>query len=100
MPHDGSFDFRANTLLNDQDLVQIPSTSMANMGSAVLLTSVTTQEHRREELFPMVIVSQDVVCIENPTEVWNIGGSYDVDETGSLVPFHAEGETLFTEHFQ
>lgn len=72
-----------------------------NIGSAVLLTSVTTQEPRaREDLFPMVIVSQDVVCVENPSETWNIGGSYDVDETGSLVPFHAEGETLFTEHFQ
>lgn len=87
-----------------QDAIPTSTASNSNIGSAVLLTSVTTQdssEHKmQDELFPMLIVSKDVVCIENPSESWNIGGSYDVEESGSLVPFHSEGETLFHEHFQ
>lgn len=77
-------------------------TSNNNVGPAVLLTSVTTQdssEHKiHDELFP--IVSKNVVCIENPSVSWNIGGNYDVEESSSLVPFHAEGETLLHENFQ
>ncbi|XP_031351620.1 zinc finger protein 624 [Photinus pyralis] len=97
---------REEALSQFQDSIQPVSSrpTNSNVGSTILLTSVTTQdssEHKiQEELFPMLIVSKDVVCIENPSEAWNIGGSYDVEESGSLVPFHSVGESLFNEHFQ
>ncbi|KAK5644831.1 hypothetical protein RI129_006131 [Pyrocoelia pectoralis] len=97
---------REEGLSQFQDTIQPVASQPTNnnIGSTILLTSVTTQdssEHKiQEELFPMLIVSKDVVCIENPSEAWNIGGSYDVEESGSLVPFHSVGESLFNEHFQ
>ncbi|KAK4875516.1 hypothetical protein RN001_011938 [Aquatica leii] len=95
---------RDEALSQFQDSIQQSGTGSSNIGSTLLLTSVTTQdssEHKiQDELFPMLIVSKDVICIENPSESWNIGGSYDVEESGSLVPFHSEGESLFHEHFQ
>ncbi|KAF5278380.1 hypothetical protein FQA39_LY05869 [Lamprigera yunnana] len=96
---------RDEPLSQFQDTIPTTSGSTNNgMGSTILLTSVTTQDSTepkiQDELFPMLIVSKDVICIENPSESWNIGGSYDVEESGSLVPFHSEGDSLFHEHFQ
>ncbi|KAF5307075.1 hypothetical protein FQR65_LT07134 [Abscondita terminalis] len=90
-----------NMLKGDETLSQSVAVSV---GSTTLLTSLTTQDVSenkiQDELFPMLVVSKDVICIENPSEAWNIGGNYDVEESGSLVPFHSEGESLFHEHFQ
>lgn len=54
----------------------------------------------QDELFPMYIISKDVVCAENQTDTWNMVGSYDVEESGTLVPFDSDEDKLFSEHFQ
>lgn len=68
--------------------------------STVLLTSVSKQDNRpQEELFPMFVIAKDeVVEMGSSTEAWNMVGSYDV-ESGVLIPFQTDEESLFEEHF-
>lgn len=80
--------------------------------SAALFTSsvntsvsgtVPVENKGQDELFPLYIVSSKdaaTVCVENQTDTWNMVGSYDVEETGTLVPFDSDDEKLFGEHFQ
>ncbi|KAI4461781.1 zinc finger protein [Holotrichia oblita] len=62
--------------------------------------SVSVENKGQDELFPLYIVSKDGVCVENQGDTWNMVGSYDVEESGTLVPFDSDDEKLFGEHFQ
>ncbi|KRT78394.1 zinc finger protein, partial [Oryctes borbonicus] len=95
----------------NEDAVVIPLTTMQNhsTNSTELFTSsvntstsgsVQAESKGQDELFPLYIVSKDVVCVENQTDTWNMVGSYDVEESGTLVPFDSDDEKLFGEHFQ
>lgn len=73
----------------------VGSTSTTSSGS------IAAAENKcQDELFPMYVVSKDAVCAEeNQTDAWNMVGSYDVGESGTLVPFDSDDEKLFGEHF-
>lgn len=68
--------------------------------STILLTSVSKQDARnQEELFPMFVIAKDeVVEMSSSSDAWNMVGSYDV-ESGVLIPFQTDEESLFEEHF-
>lgn len=55
------------------------------------------------ELLSMVVVSnsrEDVVYVPSSgTDTWTMEGLYDVEESGTLVPFHSEDGSLLAEHF-
>lgn len=72
----------------------------ATAPSTILLTSVSKQDTRnQEELFPMFVITKDeVVEMSSSSDAWNMVGSYDV-ESGVLIPFQADEESLFEEHF-
>ncbi|KAH0810320.1 hypothetical protein GEV33_012471 [Tenebrio molitor] len=66
---------------------------------AASTTKDTIEEGSPDEIFPMFIVSKDeTVPIDNMTETWNVVGSYDVEESGALVPFNSDN-VLFQGHF-
>ncbi|RZC34116.1 zinc finger protein 407-like, partial [Asbolus verrucosus] len=59
----------------------------------------TNEEGNTDEIFPMFIVSKDeTISADNLTETWNVVGSYDVEESGALVPFNSDN-VLFQGHF-
>lgn len=76
------------------------TTAEATGSSPVLLTSVSKQDTRhQEELFPMYVIAKDeVIEMDDSSNAWNMVGSYDV-ESGVLIPFENDEETLFEEHF-
>lgn len=84
--------------------MQTHATSSAQLFTSSVTTStsgsVPAENKGQDELFPMYIVSKDVVCVENQADTWNMVGSYDVEESGTLVPFDSDDEKLFSEHFQ
>lgn len=60
---------------------------------------VACQDGPPEEILPMHIVSKvQNATTENLTETWNVVGSYDVEESGTLVPFNSDN-VLFQGHF-
>lgn len=65
----------------------------------VVTASSSHEEVNTDEIFPMYIVSKDEsVSGDNLTESWNVVGSYDVEESGALVPFNSDN-VLFQGHF-
>lgn len=81
--------------------------SVAN-NSTVLLTSAVETRHPRtmdSELLSMVVVANprdDIIYVEVPstgTENWTMEGYYDVEESGTLVPFHSDNGGLLNEDF-
>lgn len=62
-------------------------------------SKATNEEGNPDEILPMFIVSRDeTVSVDNLTETWNVVGSYDVEESGALVPFNSDN-VLFQGHF-
>ncbi|KAJ8969591.1 hypothetical protein NQ317_005125 [Molorchus minor] len=66
-------------------------------------TSVQTPNDRRlDQMLPMFIIPKDeTVIVDNSPDAWNLVGRYDVEEeSGTLIPFQSDGESIFQEHFQ
>lgn len=56
----------------------------------------STSKDQAMEAMPMFIIPKD----DCASYSWNLVGSYDVkEESGTLIPFHSDGESLFEEHF-
>ncbi|XP_063922310.1 gastrula zinc finger protein xFG20-1-like [Zophobas morio] len=63
------------------------------------VVAASSSKDTPDEIFPMYIVSKDdSVSVDNLTESWNVVGSYDVEESGALVPFNSDN-VLFQGHF-
>ena len=63
------------------------------------VVAASSSKDTPDEIFPMYIVSKDdSVSVDNLTESWNVVGSYDVEESGALVPFNRDN-VLFQGHF-
>lgn len=68
---------------------------VAGSTSTVLLPF--SKDKNQEELFPMYIVAKDeLVSVDSTSDAWSMIGSYDA-ESGVLIPFQSDGETLFQE---
>lgn len=81
---------------NDDPIVaqlEEPSTSSASVAAII-------KDSNFDEGLPMFVISKDEITGENQSDTWNLVGRYDVEESGTLVPFQSDGETLFQEHFQ
>lgn len=48
----------------------------------------------QDELFPMFVVANEIIGMDSGVDAWNYDG-----ESGVLIPFQPDGETLFQEHF-
>lgn len=46
----------------------------------------------------LVVAKDEVVEMSSSSDAWNMVGSYDV-ESGVLIPFQTDEESLFEEHF-
>lgn len=65
----------------------------------VVASSTSAEDGPSDEILPMYIVSKvENAATENLTETWNVVGSYDVEESGTLVPFNSDN-VLFQGHF-
>ena len=65
-------------------------------GSKIAYKDVTL-----DQMLPMFIIPKDDTGnVEITPDSWNLVGRYDVEESGTLVPFQSgEEEELFQEHF-
>ncbi|KAJ8968054.1 hypothetical protein NQ314_002493 [Rhamnusium bicolor] len=76
---------------------------VSQLSANVSSTSEQTPKDRTlDQMLPMFIIPKDeAVTVENLPDTWNLVGRYDVEEeSGTLIPFQNDGESLFQEHFQ
>ncbi|XP_066253815.1 uncharacterized protein [Euwallacea similis] len=64
-------------------------------------TDLGNKDGTLDQMLPMFIISKDdSVNVEIASDSWSLIGRYDVEESGTLVPFHSEeDDELFQEHF-
>ncbi|VEN60970.1 unnamed protein product [Callosobruchus maculatus] len=65
------------------------------------LPTTSSNKDNLDQMFTMYIIpKEDGISVENPGESWNLVGRYDVEEeSGTLIPFQSEEDSLFDEHF-
>ncbi|CAH1997521.1 unnamed protein product [Acanthoscelides obtectus] len=65
------------------------------------LPSTSSNKDNLDQMLTMFIIPKDGgISAENPGESWNLVGRYDVEEeSGTLIPFQSEEDSLFDEHF-
>ncbi|XP_030759119.1 uncharacterized protein LOC115884621 [Sitophilus oryzae] len=64
-------------------------------------SDIASKESTLDQMLPMFIIPKDDTDnVEVTPDSWNLIGRYDVEESGTLVPFQSEEEDeLFQEHF-
>nr|CAI5836409.1 unnamed protein product [Callosobruchus analis] len=65
------------------------------------LPTTSSNKDNLDQMFTMFIIpKEDGISVENPGESWNLVGRYDVEEeSGTLIPFQSEEDSLFDQHF-
>ncbi|KAG5898222.1 hypothetical protein JTB14_005599 [Gonioctena quinquepunctata] len=67
------------------------------------IASSSSKDQPLDQMLPRFIIPKDdcgTLAIENLQDSWNLVGRYDVEEeSGTLIPFESDSESLFQEHF-
>ncbi|KAF7288099.1 hypothetical protein GWI33_000152 [Rhynchophorus ferrugineus] len=62
----------------------------------ITTTELTNKDRTLDQMLPMFIIPKgDQGNIDAASDSWNLIGQYDVEESGTLVPFHSEEDQLF-----
>nr|XP_022917746.1 zinc finger protein 62 [Onthophagus taurus] len=70
-------------------IIAIAGTSMLTTSSSKIETKV------QDNYFPLYASTNDLICVDNQTDTWSFVEKYE--ETGTLVTFKSDGESLFEE---
>nr|XP_023016267.1 zinc finger protein 252 [Leptinotarsa decemlineata] len=67
------------------------------------IPSTSSTDQHLDQMLPKFIIPKDdsgTVAVDNLPDSWNLVGRYDVEEeSGTLIPFESDSESLFQEHF-